>query len=177
MNIKNNKSWLLGMAVMALGLVSCNPEPDESNRFNSVKQTLGMAIDERENLSSFNYILQRSGMDRVLDAYEQVTCFAPTNDAIQAYIDSLYTDEMSVDGENNLLHNGMTSNSLEGLTDSLCNDIALYHIVGSPISMVELQGTKTTMLKMPISVGNDDISGLVQINGKSLMTATRPRER
>ena len=157
------------MAVMALGLVSCNPEPDESNQFNSVKQTLGMAIDERENLSSFNYILQRSGMDRVLDAYEQVTCFAPTNEAIQWYIDSLYTDEMSVDGNNKLLHNGMTSNSLEGLTDSLCNDIALYHIVGSPISMVELQGTKTTMLKMPISVGNEDNSGLVQINGKALI--------
>ena len=124
-------------------LTGCNPEPDESDMYTSTGETAEDYISRKAELTSFNYILKRVGLDRNLSAYGQYTCFAPTNEAIATYINDLYNDEEAA-----VPHNSMTANSLEGLTDSLCNDIALYHLANGVLTSVELGSGNTvrTML-------------------------------
>ena len=115
-------------------IVGCNPEPDESDMFTSTGETAEDFIARKPNLSAFNTILKRVGLDRNLSSYGEYTCFVPTNEAIQVYIDSLYDDSSNKD----LPHNGMTQRGLDGLTDSLCNDIAKYHLANGINNSVEL---------------------------------------
>ena len=163
MNIIRNKSFVSGLAVVASLLVACNPEPDESSRFTETQETIGSMIDNDTSLTSFNYILQRCGMDRMMKSYGQYTCFAPNNEAVAAYIDSLYNDK-TVDN-----HNTMTENSLEGLSDSLCNDIALYHISSTLQPLSDLGGngkTITTMLRRAMN-SSVDKEGLILLNSQA----------
>lgn len=163
MNIIKNKSFVSGLAFAAVIMAACNPEPDESSRFTETQETIGSMIDNDPSLTSFNYILQRSGMDRMMKSYGQYTCFAPNNEAVADYIDSLYNDK-TVDN-----HNSMTENSLEGLSDSLCNDIALYHLASTPQPLSDLGGngkTITTMLRRAMTSSVDD-EGLILLNSQA----------
>ena len=125
-------------------IVGCNPEPDESDMYTSTGETAEDFIARKPNLSAFNTILKRVGLDRNLSSYGEYSCFVPTNDAITAYIDSLYDDTTNKD----LPHNGMTQRGLDGLTDSLCNDIAKYHLANGINNSVDLGAGSTvrTML-------------------------------
>lgn len=151
------------MALLAVvGLtVACNPEPDESDLFTATGETAADYINRKGELSSFKYILSRVGLDRNLSAYGEYTCFIPNNDAVSLYINDLYNDE-----EASIPHNGMTENSLEGLTDSLCNDIAKYHLHnGEAMSTIDFgggSGSISTMLRIPIS--SDGSSGKIVLN-------------
>lgn len=126
--------------LMALAMVAgttmttgCNPEPDESDMYTITGETAADYIARKAELTSFNYILKRVGLDRNLASYGEYTCFAPVNDAISTYIDSLYNDTLAL-----VPHNSMTANSLEGLSDSLCNDIARYHLANGISTAVEM---------------------------------------
>lgn len=82
----------------AMALCACNVEPDMSNRFTFTGQTVTDFLLSNDSIfSSFNYILRRSGQDRILSSYGNYTCFAPKNGAVEAYIDSLWNDRESVD--------------------------------------------------------------------------------
>ena len=111
---------------------SCSEDIDESDLYTFTGETIEDFISNNsEQFSSFNYILTRSGYDRILSTYgsgskEYYTCFVPDNAAVAEYIDSLYNDK-----ESKIEHNGMTENSLEGLSDSLCMDITLFHVLGT----------------------------------------------
>ena len=100
----NTKIFKLGFgalaAVVALG--SCNKEPDESNLYTFTGETIETFIEKDSTLSSFNYILNRVGLDRMMASYGQYTCYAPTNEGVAHYIDSLYNDP-----EATIEHNGM----------------------------------------------------------------------
>lgn len=110
---------------VCLMVASCTAEPDDSNRFSFTGETIEDFLANRDSaFSSFNYILTRSGYDRLLSTYGPYTCFAPNNEAVQEYIDSLYDD-----ADARIPHNGMNEKSLEGLSDSLCTDIAEYHLL------------------------------------------------
>ena len=123
--------WLCcGAAAVLSPLASCKEDIDESNLYTFTGETIEDYLANRsERFSSFNYILSRIGYDKILSAYGTYTCFAPDNDAVTEYIDSLYDDEVNKD----LPHNGMTSRGLEGLTDSLCKDIALFHLLNTEV--------------------------------------------
>ena len=159
MKIVGRRAFLGLVGVM--GLTSCNPEPDESDLFTATGETAANYIDRKPELSSFKQILTRVGLFRNLSAYGEYTCFIPTNDAVAAYIDELYNDPDAA-----LLHNGMTENSLEGLTDSLCNDIARYHLVaGSVMTTIDMgggTGSISTMLRIPFT--SDGTSGKIVLN-------------
>lgn len=151
MNKNILKIGVLGLAF--LGVASCNKEPDESNLYTFTGETIESFIQKDSLLTSFNYILTRVGLDRMMASYGQYTCYAPTNDAVAAYIDSLYNDPEAL-----VPHNSMTENSLEGLSDSLCNDIARYHLTNGLYSIIEMGGdgiTISTMLGRPISSAVD----------------------
>ena len=156
---------VFGVAIF--GLVACNPEPDESNRYTATNETIGSFIKKDSMLTSFDYILTRVGLDRMMMSYGQYTCYAPNNDGVQEYIDSLYRDPESVEAGNP--HNGMEDHGdlgvgqhaqLEWLSDSLCNDIARYHLANELYSIVEMGGsgvTISTMLGRPLSSKVDSL--------------------
>ena len=157
----NTKIFKLGFgalaAVVALG--SCNKEPDESNLYTFTGETIETFIEKDSTLTSFNYILNRVGLDRMMASYGQYTCYAPTNEGVAHYIDSLYNDSEAI-----IEHNGMTANSLEGLSDSLCLDIAKYHLTNGLYSIISMGGsgaTITTMLGRPISSKVDSLGNTV----------------
>lgn len=149
-------------------LGSCSDEIDESNLYTFTGETIEDYLANREEFSSFNYIIDRAGLTSRLSAYGAYTCFAPNNDAVAEYIDSLYNDEKNIQ----LPHNGMTENSLQGLTDSLCQDIALYHLSNTEVMGVDMSNgmTISTMLGRDINTAIDSISGSTTINTYSSIT-------
>ena len=141
--------------------IGCNPEPDESDLFTATGETAADFIKRKSQLSSFDYILGRVRLDRNLAAYGEYTCFAPTNEAIDAYIEQLWDDP-----EASQPHNGMLEKSLEGLTDSLCNDIAKYHLSSGSHNTIEIGGAGTninTLLGIPFQTSTDTL-GYVTLN-------------
>ncbi len=158
----------IGMAGLTAMVSSCNPEPDESDLFTATGETASDFIKRKAELSSFDYILSRVRLDRSLSSYGEYTCFAPTNEAIAAYIDSLWND-----AEAPVPHNSMTENSLEGLSDSLCNDIAKYHLASGVHNTIEMGGsgsTVNTMLGRPIQTeGTTDSIGRVTLEKQAVI--------
>ena len=134
--IRNTVRGAMAAMVVTAGitLTSCNAEPDDSNLYTFTGFTVEDFLAENDNLSSFNTILKQVGYDHILSSYGGYTCFAPTNDAIDRYLDSLYNDETQA-LENP--HNGMDAPGLEGIltgskkADSLCVDIAKFHVTGN----------------------------------------------
>ena len=74
---------------------SCKEDIDESNLYTFTGETIEDYLANRpEQFSDFNYLLTRIGYDKILSAYGTYTCFAPTNEAVAEYLDSLYDDEI-----------------------------------------------------------------------------------
>lgn len=166
-----SKLFIVTAAVTTMTLVSCREEIDESNLYTFTGETIeDYLVNRPDQFSNFNYILSRIGYDKILSAYGTYTCFAPNNEAVIAYIDSLYDDPNNKE----LPHNGMTARGLEGLTDSLCKDIALFHLLPSGLMTVNMKlddGSMTyeTMLGRDITVGIDSIGIKVQKSHITLM--------
>ena len=162
MNTKLIKSFHVAVAVVSMAaLVSCNPEPDESDLFTSTGETAADFIKRKSELSSFDYILTRVGLDRNLSAWGEYTCFVPTNDAVAEHLEYLWNDP-----DASIQHNGMTELSLHGLTDSLCNEIAKYHLSGKIQNTIEIGGggtTVNTLLGTPFQTSTDSL-GYVCLN-------------
>ena len=156
MNINISKMMrrgiLAGLGAIALTVTSCNPEPDESDLFTFTGETIESVIAKDSLLTDFNEILKRVGYDKMMSAYGSYTCFAPTNDGVKAYCDSLYDDPEAV-----IPHNGMTERSLAGLTDSLCLNIVQYHITSTYRDIVSMTGNGEvpTMLGYEFSYSSD----------------------
>ncbi len=147
-------------------LSSCKEDIDESNLYTFTGETIEDYLTNRsDRFSSFNQILKRIGYDKILSAYGTYTCFAPNNEAIAHYIDSLYDD--------NKEHNGMIARGLDGLTDSLCNDIALFHLLNSKVMGVYMGNGMTikTLLGRDINTATDTQSGNVIISRSAIITS------
>lgn len=162
-------------AMGVMSLIACNPEPDESDLFTATGETATDYLTRHADLSYFVQILNRCRLDRTLSSYGEFTCFAPTNDAVVAYIDSLYNDSEAA-----IPHNGLTENSINGLinpenqySDSLCNDIARYHLASGVHNTIEMGGggcTVNTLLNRPITAeGSTDSIGRVTLNQVSVI--------
>ena len=173
--MNNYKKLICKIAAVAflpgmMGLASCSEDIDESNLYTFTGETIEDYLANRpDQFSSFNYILQRAGLDKLMSGYGTYTCFAPTNEAVTEYIDSLYNDEENKE----LPHNGMTANSLEGLTDSLCNDIAKFHLAATEVMAINMESGMTinTMLGRDINTNIDSITGSTIINAYSHITS------
>ena len=123
----------------AVLMTSCQAEPDDSNLYVFKGETISDFIANNDSaFSSFRYIITKCGYDRILSSYGTYTCFLPTNEAVNHYIDSLYKDPEAI-----IEHNGMTENSLEGMSDSLCRDITLFHLLNTKVLTVDMGIGKT----------------------------------
>ena len=169
-------------------LSSCTEEPDGSNLFSSDQKTIAELILDRNDLTAFYRILQKGGFDKYMGTYGEYTCFAPVNDGVNAYLDSLYNDESYLISKAKKKHNGITEdanwNSLDVMAkvalmpDSLCDDISRFHLSGEEHLQVDLDGTGTNWTTMKtgrsIRVGtfgedayNPEYVGLTSLNDVS----------
>ena len=159
---------MVGCFISAITIVSsCSEDIDESNLYVSLEETIEDYLASRPEFSNFNYILQRCGYDKILSAYGQYTCFAPKNEGVMEYVDSLWNDEVNIA----LPHNGMTAPGLEGLTDSLCLDIALFHLLSSKTISIEMDkgNTLNTMMNRDI-ISSLGPNGEIMLNEYSMIT-------
>ena len=169
--LKSLRRIAAGMVgVTVFSMTACNPEPDESDLYTFTGETIESFIKKDSSLTSFNYILSRVGYHNLLAAYGIYTCFAPVNDGVEAYCDSLYDDPEAV-----IPHNGMTERSLQGLTDSLCLSIARFHLTMKEQSIVSLTetvgGSVSTMLGYDFETGTDSL-GRIVLNNKAAIVSS-----
>ena len=155
----------------AISFTSCNREPDESNLYTFTGQTIQDYLQENDSVFHlFNVILNRSGYDRMMASYGQYTCYAPINSGVEKYIDSLYNDPEAKEP-----HNGLTENSVNGLSVEQCKEIAQYHLSAIMNSYIEVLSNYTgkeisTMMNTPfISKLGDD--GIVRLNDVAEVTS------
>ena len=150
--------------VLALGLVgvmcltSCTEEPDGSNLFSSNEKTIAELLRDRAELTAFYRILEKGSFDKYMGTYGEYTCFAPMNDGVNSYLDSLYNDESYLISKAKIKHNGITEDpnwnnldvmaKVELMSDSLCDDLARYHLSGEEHMQVDNDGTGTTWTTM-----------------------------
>lgn len=179
-NIKNHlvKGLLAcGIAAVAMPFVtSCKEDIDESNLYTFTGETIeDYLLNRSDQFSSFNYILSRIDYDKILSAYGTYTCFAPNNESVAEYLDSLYNDTVNI----NVPHNGLTAPGIEGLgpdnpkSDSLCRDIALYHLLNTKIMGVNMGNGMTikTMLGRDINTSIDSVSGALLVSRGAKVTS------
>lgn len=179
--IKTMRKGLLITGTVALTFTACNPEPDESDLYTFTGRTIESFIQEDSTLTSFNYILTRVGYDKMMSAYGSYTCFAPTNDGVAFYIDSLYNDVDAV-----IPHNGMRQpegvsasyesqtpeERLQWLSDSLCLTIARYHITSSYKNIVSLTGSGEVNTMLGYEFGFTPQGDKTLLGGKALIISS-----
>ncbi len=157
-NIIKKGSTMLFAAILAMaGVTSCVDEPDASSLYDSLEMTIEQTLENDADLSAFNGILKKTIYANTLSTWGAYTCFAPTNEGVSLYLDSLYND-VSCDGVTKPLHNGIPETSgftsldvmekVNLLPKDLCVDLAKYHLSGDRCSIAEISGDDTwnTML-------------------------------
>ena len=149
---------------MSVAFVSCTEEPDGSNLFSTDQKTIAELLRDRSELTAFYRILEKGGFDKYMGTYGEYTCFAPVNEGVDYYLDSLYNDESYLISKAKVKHNGIQEdagwNSLdvmekvELMSDSLCDDIARFHLSGEKHLQVDLDpsGTSWTTMKLGRSI-------------------------
>ena len=163
------RTMLVGAGAVVM-LTACNPEPDESDLYTFTGETIESYIAKDSSLTAFNYILSRVGYDKMMASYGSYTCFAPINEGVYAYCDSLFNDPKAT-----IPNNGMTENSLEGLSDSLCLNIVRYHLSNTYRNIVSMTGDVevSTMLGYDFSCHTEKNDSLqttyVVLNNKAII--------
>lgn len=162
------------MALAALGVASftsCSEEIDDSNLYTFTGQTVIDYLRSDSTLSDIAKISDIAGMSDRLSAYGTYTCFAPTNEALKVYIDSLYNDVKS-DNHNGLYAGEVPADSVMNRLwksekcDSLCKDIIESHVTGQKKTTNDfLTGADITMM-----LGNTHTPK--RVNGEITMDGT-----
>ena len=120
--------------VSAIAFISCDDEVDQKNRFTFKGELISTYLENNpDRFSKFVTILEQAkiGKDKessgsilkTLSTYGSYTCFAPTNEAIDSFLQDQYEKYMK--GERTGIH----SPYLEDLTDSMALEIAKNHII------------------------------------------------
>lgn len=178
-----NKSLVLLVLFLLGGMMlqtGCSEDIDESNLYTSRDQTIEDYLATNVRYEYFNRLVTAVGYDKMLSAYGTYTCFAPTNEGVLEYLDSLYEDPVNLANP----HNGMTAPAREWLeslqtlegrakeqADSLCMDIVLFHLISAKTISIEMDKNNTlnTLINRDIisTVGPD---GEILLNGYSTVT-------
>ena len=95
--MKHFKKHMLALLVIAGVLVACTEEIDKSNRYTFTEYTVLSYLQENPQFSEYVTLLGQvpisevssSTVAQLLSARGAFTCFAPNNEAIQLYLDSL----------------------------------------------------------------------------------------
>lgn len=110
--MKKKHIYICLLLVSVLGLTTaCVEELKLENYYTFTGETITDFVENRKELSSFAYVLQRTGVNSLLSAYGTYTCFVPTNDAFDIY----------------LRERGKTD--VTQLSDAECDTIAYGHVI------------------------------------------------
>ena len=106
----------------SMALTSCSDEPDAENYYTFTGEMLSdyLTNPERPQYSEFAKIVERAGLMDLISTYGHYTCFAPSNEAVDAF----------------LKEKGMSS--VADLTDADCDTIARTHLVPNMYSTIEM---------------------------------------
>lgn len=115
--MRRSKYIVMICSLFALMLTtSCVEELKTENFYTFTGEMITDYLENREErFSDFTYVLGRSGVKELLDAYGNYTCFAPTNEAFALY----------------LAERGKSS--VEELTDEECDTISYGHVIKSEL--------------------------------------------
>lgn len=103
------------MMLLVSMLVGCYDDGVEGDSYYVFEgQTIGDYLDADSRYSEFSVILERAGMKGLMYAYGDYTCFAPTNEAVEHYINSYFP-----------------GTTLETLPDSAVEAVAKSHLIGA----------------------------------------------
>ena len=94
-----------------VAFVSCDDDPGAEHYFTTTKEYASDFLLNREKFSEFSQIVQRSNMMTLLGTWGSFTVFAPTNEAVEAYLHSI----------------GKTS--IDELSKEDCDTITFNHII------------------------------------------------
>ena len=108
-----------------MGAVSCSEDPDGENFYTFTGEMMSDYLKNRPEFSEFYAIVGRAKLTDLMSTYGQYTCFAPTNDAINAY----------------LQEKGLSS--ITELTDADCDTLARTHIVQNIYNTYEMLNGKS----------------------------------
>lgn len=176
--LKKYGSLISGILMVATCLTACYEEPDGSQLFDADEMTLNQLIQQDADLSAFHAILQKCGYDKKISTYQKYVCFAPVNDGVSIYLDSLYNDVNIRCPHNGIQENAaFTSLSVMDkvalMSDSLCEDLAKYHLSADNFLQMNVNGPascSTLILGRSISVStfvDGPYSGLTSLNSSS----------
>ena len=135
--------------------VSCSDEPDESNFYTFKGQMMSEYLYGHEEFSQFAAILERAGMMNLLASYGALTCFPPTNEAFDAFLQK----------------RGLSS--ISELTDADCDTIARTHLVKNMYTTADMDDGVLSTANMnrryiEVSHGKDESdNAVVYLNGTS----------
>ena len=95
------KNFLHALAIVTLVIAGCKEEVDTSARYVFKEETITSYLAKHDSYSEYYRLLgevmvsniSETTVSQLLSARGHYTVFAPTNDAIQEYLDSLPTDE------------------------------------------------------------------------------------
>ncbi|MCF0199015.1 MAG: fasciclin domain-containing protein [Bacteroidaceae bacterium] len=160
-------------------LVGCQEQIDMSDRYVFTQETISGYLQNHADYSEYTAILQqvpvsilsKSTVGQLLSARGHYTCFAPTNEAIHAYLDSLVAKQL------------IASPSWEAFTDSVMLDSIRQVIVMNSIidggnvttyqsSEFPLQGGEFQLANMKdnkLSIVRADDPDSVFVNGDALV--------
>ncbi|MBO7239061.1 MAG: fasciclin domain-containing protein, partial [Bacteroidaceae bacterium] len=160
------------LALMASStFTSCSDEPDEDSRFTFTGELIADHLKNNpDKYSNFCKILEQAKIGKkagsmltTLSTYGSYTCFAPTNEAVERYIQAKYNEyKASVDSFNanpeeyRIKHTGITSPRLEDLSDSMAAVIAKNHIIEQGFTTIEVGNgafPKKTMNRRSVMLG------------------------
>ena len=147
--LKYNIIGLLALVgLVAPTLTACSDEPDAENFYTFTGEMMSDYLKNRPEYSEFTKILERANMMDLLSTYGKYTCFAPSNDAVDAYLKKLGLSDISQ------------------LTDEDCDTISRIHLVNNMYTTIEMTGDKLStpnLMGRPIttSAGFDNDSNAV----------------
>ena len=158
-------------SVIGLGITGCDDEIDKSNRFTFKAELISTHLQNNpDKFSSFTSILSKAkrgnkssgSILKTLSTYGSYTCFAPTNEAIDAFLAQEY--EKYLNGENT----GITDPSIEFLSDSMATVIAKNHIIEMGYKTIDISsgafpGNTMSGRFTTVFWNNDEVTGQVYI--------------
>ena len=143
---KSMKSLMTGIIILTTGFAatSCDDNIALENRFTFKGELIADHLQNHpEKFSHFVDILGKAKIGKKssgsilksLSTYGSYTCFAPTNEALEKFIDELYDKHMesvaanSADPTYPIINTGVTSRDISLLSDSMATEIAKNHII------------------------------------------------
>lgn len=142
-----NRTFLTSLKSLALTasflmscnmFVSCVEEIPDEKRFTFTGETISDHLENNPEFSNFCKILEKaklgkkspSNMLRTLSTYGSYTCFAPTNEAIEAFLIEKKAEENS----------GITSTNIDDIKDSMATVIAKNHLIEMGYRTIDVNG-------------------------------------